>query len=1489
LSCRASVRVLVLLSVIVAMCSGAALPSRASGAAGQDQASARSGAASASSGYPLPQTPAQPAHLAVIGGNASAQLAAATAAAERQAQDSGRPVVIAGATTATTTIAAEPDGMLSLSEYVLPVRVRRGAGWVPVSTTLRRNADGSLSPAAVPGDQVSFSGGGSAPMATLAADGTSVALRWPGSLPAPVISGSSATYRNVLPGVDLVLTATSAVSGGFSQTLVVHDAAAARNPALASLKLGVSTRGVGLTAGKDGALLAVGSRSGGYYAAPPALMWDSSAVSPAAGSAASAAAARAARAVGAALAPPGLAGPVSSPAGPAAGSRLAAVSVGVARDGAGLSLVPDKAMLSAASTKFPVYVDPSWQWYTVDGDRQNYDEVQSACPTASHYNTTDSAYWSLGVGYDGFGDCNGANGYAYSYYSVAVPSKIWGAHLNTATVNAQEAYTASCSASADVTLSWSGAINSGTDWNNQPGVDANQSTVDVGPSTESCNSTFDTSSSAWLGVGFSVLSAMGKAASGHWTNFTFRLWEQSNSNDVDWKRFGKNPYLQVTYNDTPAVPSAEKATANSDGSASAGCDTTDSSPPSIGAISGNGPYLWAHYDDVDGDSVQGTVRYWKPATSPTYNTLTTASDLPSGGATVSVAIPSSFYSGLSNGQVIAWDSDATNGKYTSGWSSTCYFTAWPKAPAAPVLSAPVPGASCPGGVITAGCQVTFTITASANDPATEFVWRLDNYPATSSPPSSEILTASGSPASAQLTITVPTPGPHNLWVYASDAGSNDSGDTDGASGGDTTLVAAGDPAVSCPSFADALANECSGPSAPNNLISKASGSPLSCGTTIGDGAGRQLDAAELTKAGWGSGSHLTVDGASFTLPAFGSCQNDNVLAANQTISEPAGTQGSAVVFLATSTNSFGAVPGLTGSQDAGVLAADTTVPAVPGGIEASGGGCTAATEEDANATGCEPATGTVNYVAGCPEAQTTYYLSVPDWTAGPADISAVTIADRDLQTGQQAVPSKIFAFAAPTYPGCQIASVTLPDIGTTVSSPVTATANAEVSGLHIFGMSVRNTTTATPETDGASAAAPAGQSWTGGWASPAEDAHDSPFGAAWGNQTLRIETPVSVGGGDVRIRLTNPGFLSQDGDAPLQIGHATIAVASAAGSPVPAAAPVPLSFGVGGSQSATIPDGGDVYSNPAGLTVTPGEDLLVSLYVSNAAGSLPYLPDHGAAGTSPEWVTAAGASAGAGDHTTDTTGTPFTSGKASGDVHLLTGVDITTAQTAADPGGTPTVSVVGMNTIDGNYGSVTTVANAVRVDLGLAAATAGTFGVVNGGTNSNQASADSTQASGYGGVSAVARLDRDVLAEPGIGTVIIDEGLQDVLHGASEQQLEDAYGAMITELSAFGVNVIITTITPCGGYSNSAAGDSCSTAVDGDRTDVNQNFVENVAPPNCWADLDAAVSNGAAPEALSTADGTGDHVNLSQAGYTALTGAVTSGGCSLAANQLPAP
>ncbi len=279
------------------------------------------------------------------------------AAAVRTAESSGHPVVASALTTATQLVTAQPDGVIGVKSYVLPVRVRRGWGGVPVNTTLRRAA-GRLVPAAVPGDGVSFSAGGTGPVAEIWQAGGRLELWWPGRLPAPQVSGSSATYRDVLPGVSLVLTATSSSAGGFDEVLVASSAAAARR--VAGVRLRVS--GLRLAPAAGGGLRA--PFPGGAFVSPPSRMWDSSSVqlgAPGSGAAA--------RVAGAGLAAPGGAR-FSSALGPVGGARESGLGVAVSGGGQFLSLVPDAAMLASRSTRYPVYFDPD---VTSQGNEQDYD------------------------------------------------------------------------------------------------------------------------------------------------------------------------------------------------------------------------------------------------------------------------------------------------------------------------------------------------------------------------------------------------------------------------------------------------------------------------------------------------------------------------------------------------------------------------------------------------------------------------------------------------------------------------------------------------------------------------------------------------------------------------------------------------------------------------------------------------------------------------------------------------------------------------------------------------------------------------------------------------------------------------------------------------------------------------------------------------------------------------------------------------------------
>jgi hypothetical protein len=1511
------------------------------------------------------------------------------AAAAARAKATGKAVTVAGLTTATESVVASPDGEFTMRSYPLPVRVRQSGRWVPVSTNLRR-AGGMLAPGALPGDAVRFSSGGAGPMAVIMDGASSLSLWWPRRLPVPVVSGPSATYRNALPGVNLVLTDQSGTTGGFSDVLVVSTAKAARE--VASLRLGVTSRGTRLEAASGGGLAAPLADGRGSFVAPAAVMWDS-------GTGARGAAARAAAVAGRAggvAAADGTAA-VSSAQAPGQGALAARVAARVARNGSSLKLVPDAGLLTSPLARFPEYIDPTLYLETNGGGSlQDYDPVQSTC-TSSHWNGKGgSAYDDSPVGYDNWGGSCADGDTDYGLFQVGMSAAIGasGVTIASATINASIAYFSACSgteSSVTVTLSWIGKINSNTGWPGPGKTGSDSDATAAYTPGKSCSDTVYTDDGVLVSKGFNVIKDI-NAINGSPTNFTFRLWETGSeaSNDYFHVQFASGhwnsdgPYLQVEYFDKPSTPatSTMEESTESGGVNPAACATTEASAPAlVPTQAGGGVYVGATYSDPDGHSVlQGNVRYFLASDPSAYtNTTSPASATPSSSGTYSRAwdtapIPWSWLDAQTNGTTIGWYTDAetgtdkvgstTYGPYTSAFSGTCYFDDYWDIPEAPTVTAGFTQ-SDPQPV---GSTISFTIAKSANDAnaASEYVWDLDAKPAiTGTIPDSQLCTTSSTTTpdcvissttgTATLNIVVPAPGPHLLWVYEVDSKSVESGMTSGAladQSGDSasgqtpagawagfTFTGSADAGVTYDeyptlqqNFNEALASG----NGSNNLISNSSGA--ACSSTGGDGGGKYLDASQLSSAGWNSGQQVTVDGSSFTVPTYGSCGNDNLLAANQTISTGgSGVTGSAVTFLATSTSAGIDVPGLmTGSPDENnaVLTSDVTAPAVMGGAPVAGSGCLAT--QGGFGAQCVPATGTLNYAAGCVLGSSVQYdLTVPDWVEGPSDLQAISTPDWVSSAGLTANSPKIYAFSVPVDPSCTLTSVTLPDVGASVNVSSPSGFNLVLPALHIFGMSVRNTTTSTPVQAtvtsptttpcAAPCAAPAGSAWTGLWANSIEDAY---LTGTQGDETIRVDlayntpstgTTAIPEGSQIRIRLSNPGFLDTDGLGPVQIGAASIALDW--GGSIPTQEPLELAFG--GGASVTIPEGGDIYSDPLTLpyALPANGSLLVSLWIQNASFSL--LPLNATpAGTSTFWSPVGTGSL---SQVLDTTGTPFTETGSSWDgaAPLVSAVDVTTPAPSPELGGlaspgAPTVVVAGNNVTDlwsssAQSDSVNIPSKRLAGQLysqGLATG----YNVVDAGIQSNQLLTDGTDG---GGVSLVARLDRDILAEPDVGTVVIDEGLEDVLMSAAGKTtvsqpgeseadlLSNALAVLTSQLNAYGINVIIATETPCAGYSNSTTGESCTaTVADPSRntaTGINGyidsgqlGYPNSTLYPYCVADLDSAVSNGASPEALVTADDTGDHVNLTSAGYAAMAGEfnpanVQDSPCALSPNSYPFP
>lgn len=522
---------------------------------------------------------ATPARATIVDSTAAARH---TTDALAQAAALDTPVTVDDATTPYELTQALPTGELATTFSAEPVRVRQDGEWVPTDTTLVANEDGTYSPAAVLGP-VTISGGGSGPLAVLDNNGTSLSLSWPTPLPPPVVSGSAATYPEVLPGVDLQVTTDS--GGSLSDLLVVKSAAAADNPDLAALTMEVSSSAGPVTADGVGGLRAdAQDGSLAFHAARP-LMWDAGAD---ANNSADSGAANAAPA----LTDDPVTDPVSDvPAGPPPSAEVAPVDVDV--DGGTMTLSPNMPLLTGDDTNYPVTIDPNWVPWKPNAD--HFAWAQEALPGTAWYDTTSNG--NPAVGYQGWQPSYQGRNRSFWQFSI---SRLQGETIHHAELDAKETYSGSWGCTSDdrrqINAASTDVIGPNTTWNHQPDFYALQDTRMVGGSKDNCGFADDPV------IPFDVTSAV-QADRNNDNIVTFRLAADAENDKMYYKRFaGYKTQLYVEYNSPPKVPT-NLSIGNAGVALSAPFCNGDPTPW-YGATVGNGFTLSADVKDPDGDLQQ---------------------------------------------------------------------------------------------------------------------------------------------------------------------------------------------------------------------------------------------------------------------------------------------------------------------------------------------------------------------------------------------------------------------------------------------------------------------------------------------------------------------------------------------------------------------------------------------------------------------------------------------------------------------------------------------------------------------------------------------------------------------------------------------------------------------------------------------------------------------------------------------------------------------
>lgn len=363
----------------------------------------------------------------------------------------------------------------------------------------------------------------------------------------------------------------------------------------------------------------------------------------------------------------------------------------------------------------------------------------------------------------------------------------------------------------------------------------------------------------------------------------------------------------------------------------------------------------------------------------------------------------------------------------------------------------------------------------------------------------------------------------------------------------------------------------------------------------------------------------------------------------------------------------------------------------------------------------------------------------------------------------------------------------------------------------------------------------AGTGWVAAWAAGEQSTTTVTPPPMFADQTVRLVVHTHASGKGVRLRLSNTF-----GDRPLTFGRVTVGL-SAGGGAVTALHNVTFA----GAAATIVPKGHEVTSDPVALAVRAETDLAVSVYLPVNTGPATY---HRSAHQT-NYVSTAG------DHTDELTAVNFPT--TVGSWFFLDSVSV---------GDTPDVGAIvalGDSITDGSGSSG---ANHRWPDF-LAARVAGRpESVVDVGIAGNKVLVDDPLA----GQSALNRLERDVLSQPGLRTVIMLEGINDLRSTtppATADAIISGYKKIIDRVHARGARILGATITPVKG--SARYDDNMERA----RQTINT-WIRTSHAFNGVVDFAAATQDSTDPLRLLPAYDSGDHLHLNNAGYQAMADSV---------------